>query len=82
MDVIGASNITVEKSSDGVSWTPMLTYYSSVHTQLVGTNRAVHAATVNYSGATTGYYRAKIILYAKCETGIGEMIEYTATIKL
>lgn len=82
MDALGASSITIQKSNDGTNWTSMITYTPATNPQMICNNTGVHAGCVSYIGTPGAYYRAKIVLYAKKGTSVGEMIEYTATLKL
>lgn len=82
MDELGASSIKIQRSSDGTNWTTMKTFTKSGYPQLICENTFSHAATVSYTGTVGYYYRAKITLYAKDGTGIGEVVEYTSKVKL
>lgn len=82
MDELGASSIKIQRSSDGNSWTTMKTYSKEAYSQLICEDTSSHAAVVSYTGTAGYYYRAKITLYAKEGTGIGEMERYTSKVKL
>lgn len=82
MDELGASEIKIQRSSDGASWTTMRTYTKDVYSQLICEDTSTHAACVTYTGTAGYYYRAKITLYAKDSSGMGEVTEYTSTIRL
>lgn len=82
MDELGASSITIQKSYDGVTWESMITYTKESTPKLICTNTGLHCECVRYAGTTGRYYRAKIVLYAKDGTSIGEMVEYTPTLQL
>ncbi len=82
MDELGASSIKIQRSADGNSWTTMKTYTKESYSQLICENTSSHAAYVTYTGTVGYYYRAKITLYAKQGTGIGEVVHYTATLRL
>ena len=82
MDELGASSIKIQRSSDGTNWTTMKTFTKSGYPNLICANTSSHAAVVTYTGTAGYYYRAKITLYAKEGTGIGEMIVYTSKLKL
>ena len=82
MDKLGASEIKVQRSSDGVNWTTMKTYTPSSYANMMDENSGVHVSYVTYTGQTGYYYRAKISLYAENSTGVGEWIRYTSSILL
>ena len=80
MDVIGASIIKIQRSSDGVNWTTVKTCSKDNYPHLVGYNTTTHAAGVSYTGTAGYYYRAYIELYAKKGINAGAMPEYTSLI--
>ena len=82
MEKLGASEIKIQKSSDGENWTTMRTYSMDAYSNLICENTASHASYVTYTGQTGYYYRAKITLYAKNSSGTAEMWEYTDPIRL
>lgn len=82
MDKLGAKVIKIQKSADGENWTTMKTYSMDNYSHLICENTASHASYVTYTGQTGYYYRAKITLYAKNSSGIGEWDRYTASILL
>lgn len=76
MDVLGVSEIKVQRSSDRVNWTTVATYGGRY-----GYNTSVYGGHMVYSAAESGYfYRAKITYYAKKGTGTAEYIDYTSSI--
>lgn len=82
MDDIGASEIKIQRSSDGQNWTTVKTYTKDTYSNMIDHNTAGHASYVTYTGTLGYYYRACIILYAKNSSGVGEMTEYTSTLRL
>lgn len=83
MQEIGTSVITVQRSSDGSSWTDMKTYTKEAYPEMICANTGTHGSSVSYSSATPGYYyRAYVRFYAKKSSGIGELPRYTSKIKL
>jgi len=82
MDELGASTIKIQRSSDGTSWTTMKTYTKANYPELICEDTSAHGACVTYAGTPGYYYRAKITLYAKDSSGIGEMTRYTAKMQL
>lgn len=83
MKEIGASKITVQKSSDGSSWTDVFTYKKEDYPEMICANTVFHGTSLSYDSATPGYYyRAKVVFYAKNNDGIGELPRYTSKIKL
>lgn len=82
MQKLGASYITVERSTDLVNWDPAGSYDMDDYSQMTKSNTARYANYVPFT-ATTGYaYRAIVTLYAKNSTGTGEMDETTTLLDL
>ena len=82
MQKVGASEIKIQRSSDGENWTTMKTYSMDNYSNLIDENTGSHASYVTYTGQTGYYYRAKIVLYAKNSSGFGEWDRYTDPILL
>lgn len=82
MEKVGASEVKVQKSSDGESWTTVKTYSMSNYSNMICENTASHASYVTYTGQTGYYYRAKITLYAENSSGIGKWTRYTSSVLL
>lgn len=82
MDKLGASEIKIQKSSDGENWTTMRTFSMGDYSNLICDNTGTHASYVTYTGQRGYYYRAKVTLYAKNSSGFGEWIRYTDPILL
>ncbi|MBO4938112.1 MAG: hypothetical protein J6C98_03810 [Oscillospiraceae bacterium] len=82
MDVLGASEIKIQQSSDGENWTTVKTFTKESYSNLICKDTASHASYVTYTGTAGYYYRAKITLYAKKGTGSGEWTRYTSSLKL
>lgn len=82
MQKLGASYITVERSTDLVNWDPVRSYDMADYSQMTKSNATTYINCVPFT-ATTGYaYRAIVTLYAKNSSGTGEMDEVTATLDL
>lgn len=82
MDVLGASEIKIQRSADGVNWTTTKTFTKEDYPSLVDEEQTTHGADVNYTGTKGYYYRAKITLYAKDSSGVAEATAYTSKIKI
>lgn len=83
MTELGTSQITVERSTDLVNWTPIKTYYKSSYPQMTTTSStACYANYVTYYPADGYAYRAIVELYAKNSTGSAYMTETTALLDL
>lgn len=82
MEKLGASEIKVQKSSDGENWTTMKTYSMDDYSNMICENTGAHASYVTYTGQTGYYYRAKVTLYAENSSGVGEWIRYTDPVLL
>ena len=76
LDKLGASEITVQRSTDNSNWTDMTTYTKSVYTGLVASNAFHHEAYVTYSGSSNYYYRAKVWFYGE-KDGSTALYSYT-----
>lgn len=82
MQKLGASEITVQRSTDNSNWTTVQTYLMGNYPQMTATNTVHHANYVTFT-ATAGYsYRAIVYLYAKNSSGEGNMRHTTATLDL
>lgn len=82
MDELGASEIKIQRSSDGTNWTTMKTYTKESYSNLICEDTNSHAAYVSYTGTAGYYYRANITLYAKKGTGSAEWYRNTSSLKL
>ena len=66
MDELGASKIVLERSTDGVNWSPVKTYYKGSYSQMVDDDGAfMYSASVPYTYSNGYYYCATVTLYAK-----------------
>lgn len=76
MDVLGACEIKVQRSTDRSNWETIQTF-----TNLYDYNTSFHGDHVTYSSATSGYYyRAKVTFYAENDTGTAKYTSYTSYI--
>ena len=76
MDVLGASEIKIQRSADGVDWTTVATYYD-----YYGYNCSLHGDEISYSNVSSGYYyRAKVTFHAEKGNGTGEYVDYTSSL--
>lgn len=76
MDVLGVSEIKVQRSTDKSNWTTVATYYD-----YYGYDRSYYSDEITYSSRSAGYYyRAKVTFYAENDSGVGEYIDYTSYI--
>ena len=81
LDELGANQIKVQRSTDGVNWTTVKTYTKADYPNLVAYNTGEHGSYVTYSGATSGYlYRAYVEFYAKSGSNSAIYISYTSSI--
>lgn len=70
MDELGASKIVLERSTDGVNWSPVKTYYKASYSQMVDDDGAfMYSASVPYTYSSGYYYCATVTLYAKQGNG-------------
>lgn len=82
MKELGASSITVQRSSNNKNWTDMKTFTKEDYPELIDTNTVWHDAHVSYSGSSGYYYRAKVWFYAKNDKGTGSRSYYTDSVLL
>ena len=82
MEKLGASSITVQRSSNDSDWTDMKTYTKEAYSNLVVENDFTHETYVTYTGTSGYYYRAKVWFYAKKGNGEAEYSYTTDSIKL
>lgn len=76
MDVLGASKIVVQRSTDRVNWEAVATYYDRY-----GYNTSSYGTYVTYSSASSGYYyRAQVTFYAQDGANRGYYTDYTSSI--
>lgn len=76
MDVLGASEIKVQRSTDKSNWTTVATYYD-----YYAYDTGFHSDEITYSSRQDGYYyRAKVTFHAENDYGTGEFIAYTSSI--
>lgn len=76
MDVLGASEIKVQRSTDKSNWTTVATYYD-----YYGYDRSYYSDEITYSSRSDGYYyRAKVTFHAEKDNGTGEYTAYTSYI--
>ena len=82
MQKLGASEITVQRSTDNSNWTTVQTYLMGDYSQMTTSNTGHYAYYFCFT-ATSGYsYRAIVYLYAKNSSGEGNMREQTAILDL
>ena len=82
MQKLGASEITVQRSTDNSNWTTVQTYLMGNYPQMISTNTSRAANYVSFTATSGYYYRAIVYLYAKNSSGEGNMREVTATVNL
>jgi len=83
MDELGASEVKVQRSSDGVNWTTVQTYSMSDYSNMICSNTSAHSSCVDYYGAQPGYYyRGRVDYYAKRGNGSASYTSYTSSITM
>lgn len=82
MTELGACEIKIQESTDGVNWTTVKTVTPDEEPSMVTENDFAYAAYVTYTGVSGRYYRARIILFAENSSGRGEVIAYTDSLKV
>lgn len=77
MDVLGVSEVHVERSADGINWTTVASHYD-----YYGYDRSYYSGHVTYSDVTSGnYYRAQVTFYAENDEGVGEYTSRTSSLR-
>lgn len=71
MDELGASKIELERSSDGVNWTTVKTFYKASYPAMMDPDdvSASYSGYVTYTYTSGYYYCATVTLYAKKGNG-------------
>ena len=82
MDELGVSCIEIQRSTNQSTWTTVRTCYPSSYPQMIGTNTAIHADGVTYTGSSGYYYQAKVTYYAKSGNSEGTYTTYSDIIRL
>lgn len=76
MDVLGASIIKVQRSTDKSNWETVQTYYD-----IYGYDTSFYGSHVTYSSAEAGYYyRAKVTFFAENSSGTASYTSATSYI--
>ena len=76
MEELGASSVTIQRSTDNSNWTNVRTFTKESYPQLVGENKFAYDNYVTFTGVSGNYYRAYVLFYAKRGNGTAEY-EYT-----
>lgn len=79
MDKLGVSQIKIQRSSDGNTWTTAHTFSKDTYPWFICDNTSSHDGAVRCTTLTGYYYRAKITYWAEKE-GLGTG-QYTVTSK-
>lgn len=82
MDELGVSEIKVQRSSDGTSWSTMATYTKELYPHFIAEDTGTHSGCITYTGTPGYYYRAYVCYYAKDGVNIGELDKYTSSMIL
>lgn len=82
MDELGVSSVVMQKSSDGVTWRNIKTFYPENYSQMIVENDSFYGAGLPYTGTYNYYYRAYVEFYAKKGNGSGYYYMYTDVLHL
>lgn len=82
MDELGVSSVVMQKSSDGVTWRNIKTFYPENYTQMIVEDDSYHGGSLPYTGTYNYYYRAYVEFYAKKGNGTGHYFMYTDVLHL
>ena len=80
MDKIGVESIELDRSSDGINWTTIRTFYAEDHPQMICENTGIAYDYVAYAVSYGYYYRAYVTFYAENSRGFGNVYDYSETI--
>lgn len=80
MDVLGASQVKVQRSSDGENWTTVKTFDKADYSNMTDTDKAAYASTLSCTVPAGYYYRAIVTFYAKNSAGRAYKAYYTAKV--
>lgn len=76
MNVLGASEIKIQRSTDRTNWTTVQTYYD-----VYEYNTSAAGGHVTFSNRQAGYYyRAKVTFYAQNSRGEATYVMYTSSV--
>ena len=82
MEQLGASEIRIQKSSDGENWTTVKTFKKADYSSMIAYSTGEHGSYVTYSNANSGYYyRAYVEFYAKNSSGTAYYGSYTSSLR-
>lgn len=74
MDVLGVSEVIVQRSTDGINWSAEEFYYD-----MYDYGTSYYSGHVTYSDVTSGYYRAQVTYRAENDNGVGEYTAWTSS---
>lgn len=77
MEEIGASEVKIQRSSDGTNWTTVKTFTKSLYPDMIDEDTGSHLFNLYCSKTSGYYYRAYVTFYAKNSTGTGYRYYYT-----
>lgn len=80
MDELGASKISIQRSTDNANWTTVQTFNKASTSSMIDTDTCRHASYVTYTGSSGYYYRALVTIYAKDGNNIATDYWYTDTL--
>lgn len=80
MDVLGASEIKIERSTDQINWTTVKTFDMDDYSQMTANSKVTYANCVPYTFADGYYYRGVVTLYAKKGNNVGKSTVVTPTL--
>lgn len=80
MDEIGVSNIKLQRSSNGSSWSTVKNFYPEDYPQMICEDTSIAYDYVSYTGSYGYYYRAYVTFYAKNSRGSGKTFQYSETV--
>lgn len=80
MDKIGVECIELDRSSDGVNWTTIRSFWPEDHPQMIRENTGITYDFISYAVSYGYYYRAYVVFYAEDSRGFGNEYDYSETI--
>lgn len=80
MQELGATELVIQESDDGVAWTSVRTLTTEYYPQMVCENTVGHAWWFGWTATAGKCYRIKVTLWAKDSMGTGEKTVYSDSV--
>lgn len=77
MQEIGASSVSIQRSSDGVNWTTIYTFTAEDYPDMIAKNTGTHYWYISRTAGSNMCYRLEVELWAKDYRGTGSLTVYS-----